>query len=390
MTAFVPPTNDAAGDLARRVWHALVAGAPRTPGSRASATARALLRDVLGPVLPSHQVREEVVLVPRWRSEGGHRVEGADGVVLHGETFMGSPATPAEGVRGRLRLLGEYRVWGYRPWRRWALWDDSARSVVGYIVERLDGPAIPQANPDGSTAQPRLAVGKEAHRRLSEWARQRALVTLYVGVETGEAPTAAANLVLWPPEAPTVLVGGHLDSVYTTAGAYDNAAGVATLVAAAAAMAETDVARHTAFAFFDGEESGLWGSRAFCREHADALAGLAFVNLDGVGRGQLLEAWIFPEGLDDLVLAVLDGQSGFHRYEVKFPPPPASDHMAFVAHGVWSVMWTVDDQEIIHTAADVRDPRVEANMARMVPVVVDAVRRLHARGQGGGAAPHRV
>lgn len=378
-------------EIARQVWRALVAAGPRTPGSDASAAARDLLSTVLGPGLPRHVVREEGFSLPSWRSVGDHRLEGADGYVLGGETFVGSAPTPVGGVCGRLRLLGEYRVWGYRPWRRWCLWDDEAQRIVGYVAERADGPAVPQAIPDDSSVEPRLAVGADAHERLCAWAHDGTRVTLHVAVEADGDSTVGANLTLWPAQAPAVLVGAHLDTVYTTSGAYDNAAGVAVLVGAAVAMADTDLSERTAYALFDAEESGLWGSRAFCRDHRDVLRGLSYVNVDGVGRGHLLEAWIAPEGLDEVVLAVLDGQRDFGRYEVKFPPPPASDHMAFVARGVPSIMWTVDDQEIIHTASDGYDPRIEANIERVVTVVVQTVRRLHALGrQGGGAAPDRV
>lgn len=379
------PSDPSAGvEAALALWRGLAALPPRPSASPALERARELAAGALARTLRRHQLSEERFPLTPWEEAGPHALEGPDGAVK-GHAFLGSPPTPPEGSRGRLRPMGEFRVWGYRPWRRWAVWDDAGRRPQAYVAERVDGPAVPQAVPPGSACLPRLAVGADARPLLERWHAAGAEVTVRVALAR-RAPTArGVNLVAWPPLPPRVVVGAHLDTVPTTSGAYDNAAGVALLLAVAASLPPA-LADTTAFVLFDGEEAGLIGSEAFCAAHAGALATASFVNLDGVGRGELLEAWIWPEALDEVAVAAFeDGRPDPLRLEVKFPPPPASDHMAFAARGVPSIMWTVDDQEIIHTARDTVDPRMEANVRRLVPVVASTVRRLSQAGRGGDA-----
>ncbi|MEE9455819.1 MAG: M20/M25/M40 family metallo-hydrolase [bacterium] len=86
-----------------------------------------------------------------------------------------------------------------------------------------------------------------------------------------------------------VIIGGHLDCVsefpLTDApGAEDNASGVATALAAAAALRNLSFKRTVRFVAFGGEESGLFGSRAYaeyCARKGEKIN--AFLNADMVG-----------------------------------------------------------------------------------------------------------
>jgi Zn-dependent M28 family amino/carboxypeptidase len=93
-----------------------------------------------------------------------------------------------------------------------------------------------------------------------------------------------------------VLVGAHLDSWHGGTGATDNAANVATLLEAARILAALPIPprRTVQFAFWDGEELGLAGSRGYVRQHLVHANGeqtaahsklSAYFNLDyGAGR----------------------------------------------------------------------------------------------------------
>ncbi len=94
----------------------------------------------------------------------------------------------------------------------------------------------------------------------------------------------------WKEEA--ILVGAHLDGVGSPGslfpGALDNASGSADILAAAKALAASEVkpARTVIFLFFGGEECGLYGSQQF----ADAPVWskekvVGMINLDMVGNG---------------------------------------------------------------------------------------------------------
>jgi hypothetical protein len=65
------------------------------------------------------------------------------------------------------------------------------------------------------------------------------------------------------PEAGTILVAAHYDTVAFSPGADDNATGVATVLEIARLFKHRETVRSLRLAFFDQEESGLWGSIAF-------------------------------------------------------------------------------------------------------------------------------
>jgi hypothetical protein len=125
-----------------------------------------------------------------------------------------------------------------------------------------------------------------------------------------------------------VLVGAHLDSWHGGTGATDNAANVATLLEAARILAALPAPprRTVQFAFWDGEELGLAGSRGYVRQHLVPANGektaayrklSAYFNLDyGAGRIRgvylqgnarlkpLFDQWLAPIG-DAKLIATL-------------------------------------------------------------------------------------
>ena len=63
--------------------------------------------------------------------------------------------------------------------------------------------------------------------------------------------------------ADTIIVGAHYDTVHGTPGADDNASGVAGLIELACIARQRRFDAHLRFVFFDGEERGRAGSRAY-------------------------------------------------------------------------------------------------------------------------------
>lgn len=86
--------------------------------------------------------------------------------------------------------------------------------------------------------------------------------------------------------ADVVIFGAHLDSVSAGPGINDNGSGVATLLVMAELLAELDSPERTVrFAFWDAEEPGLHGSRAYVdaleQEQRDQV--VAYLNFDMLG-----------------------------------------------------------------------------------------------------------
>jgi Zn-dependent M28 family amino/carboxypeptidase len=82
-----------------------------------------------------------------------------------------------------------------------------------------------------------------------------------------------------------VMLGAHLDSVVDGPGINDNGSGVAVLLELARWLAEARPGAPVRFAFWAGEEAGLYGSRDYVEglDPSEAGAIRAYVNVDMVG-----------------------------------------------------------------------------------------------------------
>jgi len=141
--------------------------------------------------------------------------------------------------------------------------------------------------------------------------------------------------------AETVMLGAHLDTVAGSPGLNDNGSGVAAVLAIAEALAELPTPQRTVrLAFWDAEEGGPLGSRAYVAslapgERADVVA---YLNLDMIGspNGVRLiydEAAAAPgsDRLTDRLVAALESH-GLAWEPIDLEGD--SDHGPFVAAGI--------------------------------------------------------
>lgn len=89
-----------------------------------------------------------------------------------------------------------------------------------------------------------------------------------------------------------VVLCAHFDTVYNTSGAYDNAAGTAAVLQTARRLKAYRLKKKVEILLTDGEEFDLRGARARCARDQEKTA--AVINLDGVGRENVLEVWSGP------------------------------------------------------------------------------------------------
>ena len=95
-----------------------------------------------------------------------------------------------------------------------------------------------------------------------------------------------------------VVVGAHFDAVPGSPGANDNGAGVAVLLGLAQELRDRAWHVTVELCFFDQEERGLVGSRAYVARDTARARHLAMINLDVVGTGE--EVYVGPaDGQDD-------------------------------------------------------------------------------------------
>ncbi|NMG05492.1 M28 family peptidase [Brasilonema sp. UFV-L1] len=84
-------------------------------------------------------------------------------------------------------------------------------------------------------------------------------------------------------DAGAILVGAHYDTVYISPGADDNASGVAVILEIARIFGSRSTSRTLQLAFFDKEEAGLLGSKAFVtdKKHLENLQGVIVLDMVG-------------------------------------------------------------------------------------------------------------
>jgi len=134
----------------------------------------------------------------------------------------------------------------------------------------------------------RLAVLEEELRRRE---LSYALQTFPRG--GGEGRSSGHNVVVgFGAGPPRVVVGGHFDAARLddgtlSHGLVDNAAGVLVLLRVAETLRDAELQRGVHVVFFDMEELGLLGSRAYV-EALDPAPDLVMVNVDIVGYGDTL------------------------------------------------------------------------------------------------------
>ncbi|MEM6331553.1 MAG: M20/M25/M40 family metallo-hydrolase [Planctomycetota bacterium] len=152
-----------------------------------------------------------------------------------------------------------------------------------------------------------------------------------------------------------VVLGAHYDHVgygnrrtsfgpfgYVHNGADDNASGVATVLEIAEAFADSGArpARSILIAFWDGEETGMVGSRHWAANPTTPLAGVKLaINADMIGRLREGRLQVLGArtgyGLRRLASVAVD--EGL-RLEFPWPVESSSDHWTFLSRGVPAVM----------------------------------------------------
>lgn len=85
------------------------------------------------------------------------------------------------------------------------------------------------------------------------------------------------------PEAGTILLGAHYDTVEQAAGADDNATAVATILETARLLAQMPLTRSLQLVLFDREEEGLLGSKAFVEQMSQRQNLQGAVIMDMIG-----------------------------------------------------------------------------------------------------------
>jgi hypothetical protein len=348
-------------------------------------------------------------------------------------TFVGAPnASMIEKLERKLPHYGKYGAVGFTgdaadnslklQWKA----EGSPLSfvaVAGSVISVGPPPALQALPPPFDAAAMRSVVGDLASPRFAGRPPGHAATRAYVvdalkarGLTpipaAADCAVGACNVVVTiagrDPTLPRVVVGAHMDHLGTGGatgkgaaifpGADDNASGVAVLLEVASQL-KSGGARGVDVVFFDGEEGGRLGSKAYVAALAAATPArkvMAMVNLDTVGRrgegkpflildGDSASEWVHIArgvGFTTGVQAVLAPQGG-----------GASDQQSFREAGIPAIQIFsgphADYHKVSDTAAKVEGASLvdAAVLAREIVVYLrDRLEPLSAPGASGPAA----
>lgn len=203
------------------------------------------------------------------------------------------------------------------------------------------------------------------------------------GSEGGE--NIYAVLPCGRPGAEAIVLGAHYDSVRRGPGANDDGTGVAAVMLVAAEMRRTTRrTRDLYFVFFDEEERGLRGSRAFAQMLVDEKRTVSAVHtIDQVGwdsnHNRAIELELPYPGSVEIYQA---SAAALHMPITIYTTTEAgSDHSAFRRLGFHAVGITEeyhhgDTTPFIHTAKDLFDTVDFAYLASTTRLVTEVMKRL--------------
>ncbi|WP_182668391.1 M28 family metallopeptidase [Marilutibacter penaei] len=202
--------------------------------------------------------------------------------------------------------------------------------ATGTAAERWrdDVAAISAASPEGR----RLAI--EARLTEGSFAWQAQPFTL-----DGEQGTNVLARVAGDAEAPLLLLGAHYDRVDAGQGATDNASGSAVVLALAERFQARPLRHYrVAIAFWDLEERGLIGARAYVEQGGERPA--QYVNFDVFGWGDTV--WMMTrEPEDTLVDATRAASEALGLGLSAGDAYPPTDHLAFIKSGWPAVSYSL-------------------------------------------------
>jgi aminopeptidase YwaD len=174
-----------------------------------------------------------------------------------------------------------------------------------------------------------------------------------------------------------VLLCAHLDTQAGTPGAWDNASGVAVLLALAERFAGQVWPISLEWLIVNGEEVGGVGDAEYLRRCGDDLDGvLAVINVDGVGQALAANSVTVmgaSPALEELVARCRERYPGV----VGVGPWYESDHSAFLFRGVPCIPFTsAGAAHVLHLPADTAAWVSPAKLDEVVHLVADVVAAL--------------
>lgn len=267
----------------------------------------------------------------------------------------------AAGVSGKIVVLDRGEITFAEKVR-----NAQAAGATGVIVVNNEA-GLFRGDLGGEPARiPAVSIARESRGLL-----EQAPTGVTIEVQTNRVSGKSQNVVAKPSGAPcTAYLGAHYDSVPAGPGANDNASGTSLMIELARARKVEGVC----VIAFGGEEVGLFGSRAYVRDH-DVGDAAFMMNFDMVAKATR-PTFIGDEALTRIAAEIASARGMQARTVTSFGPGTSSDHASFQTAGVPVLMLYSGDDEFIHTAQDDLDNVSEGDLGRSLDVAVAVLDRL--------------
>lgn len=227
---------------------------------------------------------------------------------------------------------------------------------------------------------PQVNLLRKQFNEIAAWVKDGKEVTLEFDVRNHfrKGPIKLYNVIADIPgtEHPDelVIIGGHIDSWDGATGATDNGTGCATTIEAARILMASGVKprRTIRFMLWSGEEQGLFGSKAYVKNHPELMPKISVVLVHDGGTN-------FLSGISGTEAMLADFKQVFEPVTKLDAAMPfvvrkvggfsgvggASDHAPFLAAGVPGIFWdqrggTANYNHTHHTQFDTYDAAIPA------------------------------
>jgi len=205
-------------------------------------------------------------------------------------------------------------------------------------------------------------VGTEGNKAVALYLQKKlAEYGLEVALQGGELQNVVGLLKgTNAPPREVLIVGAHYDSVKKSPGATDNGAGVAIVLEQARLLSRMSFAYDIKFAFWNGEELGGKGSKAYVKEAVEKKEPIAlYLNYDSVGfdTGKCLLDLMHNSTSEKIAKRIgeINEQYKLGYTLTQNTKKCFSDHRPFWDAGFCALMFHCSDHGPAHTPKDTAD-----------------------------------
>ena len=235
---------------------------------------------------------------------------------------------------------------------------------------------------------PAISVSSEHGKWLRRQLKDHPEIEMKINMKNKTGKTHANNIVaeIIGTEIPDeiVIVGAHLDSWELGQGTIDNGVGSVSLLEAARVLSTLDAQpkRTIRFILFMGEEFGLYGSKAYVKQHSSELENIVMMlNMDMIGDPYSFNSYGHEEAIPFLKELAADLQGfGLSPDKVTNKAGLHSDHQSFTLAGVpaMNIRATLDESmwRYYHSAGDTFDKASETYLNNAASVAATTLLRI--------------